>query len=225
MNCSFERTELPQLQSSCSPESPEVYAQPTKWQKLRAVAQSQSLLPANAASKALLAYGGNHTLHVASSPLDHLNVPVLDHSDADFLRQPAHPASAKARLLLKSQHVSGVTDSLDADLQVEAVLRKAASRAAHMAGMQRESSPRIKSSSAVPLQPPVSIPAGDHEVPHFLVVVHVSVIPFYCLLVSTAGGEGGGGWGCLAERFMLMLKLSASMLAGWCKFCTWDSER
>ena len=208
MDCSFENTELPQLQSSCSPESPEIHAQPTKWQKLRAVAQSQSLLPAHAASKSLLAYGVDHALHIASSSLDHLNVSVLQYPDTYLLRQPAHLASAKAKLLLKSQHVSGVTDSLDADLQVEAVLRKAASRAAHMAGMPRVPSPRIPSSTALPSQPPTSTPAGDHQVLHCWLSPMSLLHPFVaCLLASIAGRP-------LAE--MLVLHSSPSMLAGSC---------
>ncbi len=136
MSCDIP--ELPMLQSSCSPENSEGSGELTRWQRLRTLAQTKSLLPASAPSKAMTAYGGPHTIHVTSSPLDHFATPAMPHQDLAIApRKPGQLASVRARSLLQSQRESIVSDSLDADLQVEAVLRKAAGRAACLAGLPK----------------------------------------------------------------------------------------
>ncbi|KAL3139777.1 hypothetical protein ABBQ38_004080 [Trebouxia sp. C0009 RCD-2024] len=155
--------ELPHLESSCSPENADAYAEPTRWQRLRAVAQTRSLLPADAAIKALAVEEGPYALHVASSPLSHFD--SLPYQDIGILSRPTQIESARARVLLQSQHVSGVTDSLDADLQVEAVLRKAANQAACLAGLPRAPPRRSKVLAGLPLQShsPTSMPPVDQK--------------------------------------------------------------
>ena len=135
------------LQSSCSPDGSEGLAQLTRWQKLRNLAQTKSLLPASAPSNAIALCGDLNAMLVASLPQDHLAAPgqSCDHL-ALVLRQPGKLASVRAQTLLQSQRDSTVSDSLDADLQVEAVLRKAAARATHLAGFPKapQSQPHSK---------------------------------------------------------------------------------
>lgn len=168
MDIVSQPAELPRLESSCSPENAETYAEPTRWQRLRAVAQTQSLLPADSATKALAVDDGPYALHVASSPLSHFAIDSLLYQDTGILTRPAQIESARARVLLQSQHISGVTDSLDADLQVEAVLRKAANQAACLAGLPRAASRCNKALPGLQLQPcsPTRMPHADSKVPH-----------------------------------------------------------
>ena len=170
MDIVCQTPELPHLQSSCSPENAETYAEPTRWQRLRASAQTQSLLPADTAIKALTTYEGPYALHVSSLPLSHFAIGSLPPQDTGILSKPAQVASARARVLLQSQHISGVTDSLDADLQVEAVLQKAANRAACLAGLPRAPSSCSKVLSPLPPQPYslIIVPAADQKVPDVL---------------------------------------------------------
>ena len=136
---------IPRLQPSCSPDTSEGIAELTRWQKLRSLAQTKSLLPSSAPNQAIAAYSGLHANHVASSPLDQFAAPAMQYPNlAAVPTQPGQLASARARLLLQSQHEGTMTDSLDADLQVEAVLRKAASRAACLAGLPRAPPSRSK---------------------------------------------------------------------------------
>ena len=160
-----------------------MHAEPTRWQRLRAVAQTRSLLPSDTAvsSMALASNGGPYALHVASSPLDHFVIGSCHHQGTGTLSRPAQATSARARVLLRSQHVSGVTDSLDADLQVEAVLQRAAKRAACLAGLPRAPSSSSIVLAALPLQPhsPASMPAADPQVPIMLPLLacHVPCLP------------------------------------------------
>lgn len=168
MDAVCQMSEMPCLQSSCSPGSPEMHAELTRWQRLRAVAQTRSLLPSDSAMSAMApaSNDGPYALHVASSPLDHYLVDSCPHQGTGTLSRPTQGASARARVLLRSQHVSGVTDSLDADLQVEAVLQRAANRAACLAGLPRAPSCGSKVLAALPLQP--HPPAADPKVPILL---------------------------------------------------------
>lgn len=160
--------QISELQSSCSPGSPDMHAEPTRWQRLRAVAQTRSLLPSHTAvsSMAHASSDGLYALHVASSPLDHDTIDSCPHQATGTLSRPDQAASARARVLLRSQHVSGVIDSLDADLQVEAVLQRAANRAACLAGLPRAPSRGSTVLAALPLQP--HPPAADSKVPMLL---------------------------------------------------------
>lgn len=166
MDLTCQTSELPHLESSCSPGSTEMYAGPTRWQRLRAVAQTRSLLPSDTAIQALATNDGPYVLHVASSPLSHFAIGSLPPQGTSTLVRPTQAASARARLLLRSQHVTGATDSLDADLQVEAVLQKAATRAACLAGLPK--APLCSSKVLAALQPhsPASVPAADQKVPN-----------------------------------------------------------
>ncbi len=129
---------LPKLQPSCSPEASEEGAELTRWQRLRSLAQTKSLLPSTTTGTAIAAYGGHHAIHIASSPLDLYARPAVPHHSLGVgSRQPGQLASARARSLLQCQPAGAVTDSLDADLQVETVLRKAAGRAVCQAGLPR----------------------------------------------------------------------------------------
>ena len=137
--------QLPTLQSSCSPDNSDATAELTRWQRLRGLAQTKSLLPPSAPSRAIAVGGSPHASHTASSRLDHFKIPAMAPQDlAVVLRQPGKFASARARSLLESQHVISISDSLDADLQVEAVLRKAAARAACLAGLPKEPASQCK---------------------------------------------------------------------------------
>lgn len=202
--------ELPHLESSCSPENADAYAEPTRWQRLRAVAQTRSLLPADAAIKALAVEEGPYALHVASSPLSHFD--SLPYQDIGILSRPTQIESARARVLLQSQHVSGVTDSLDADLQVEAVLRKAANQAACLAGLPRAPPRRSKVLAGLPLQShsPTSMPPVDQKVP-------ICILAF-CLCVSLA-------WSPALKLFLQHLHLwMADVHVGCCQACTSCSQ-
>ena len=172
MDMVCQTSELPQLESSCSPGSAEMYVEPTRWQRLRAVAQTRSLLPSETAIKALPTNDGPYALHVSSSPLSHFAIDSLPPQGTGTLNRPAQAASARARVLLQSQHVCGVTDSLDADLQVEAVLQKAANRAARLAGLPK--APPCSSKVLAALQPcsPATVAAADQK---------VSSYPLFCL--------------------------------------------
>ncbi len=129
---------LPKLQPSCSPEASEEGAELTRWQRLRSLAQTKSLLPSATLDKPIAAFGGHHAINIASSPLDLYARPAVPHHGLGVgSRQPGQLASARARSLLQCQPAGAVTDSLDADLQVEAVLRKAAGRAVCQAGLPR----------------------------------------------------------------------------------------
>ena len=129
---------LPNLQPSCSPEASEEGAELTRWQRLRSLAQTKSLLPSATIGTAIAAFDGNHAIHIASSPLDLYARPAVPHHSLGVgPRHPGQLASARARSLLQRQPAGAVTDSLDADLQVEAVLQKAAGRAACLAGLPR----------------------------------------------------------------------------------------
>ena len=129
---------LPKLQPSCSPEASEEGVELTRWQRLRSLAQTKSLLPSATLDKTIAAFGGHHAINIASSPLDLYARPAVQHHGLDVgSRQPGQLASARARSLLHCQPADAVTDSLDADLQVEAVLRKAAGRAVCQAGLPR----------------------------------------------------------------------------------------
>ena len=161
-----QTSELPHLESSCSPGSTEMYVEPTRWQRLCAGAQTQCLLPSDTAIKALATNDGPHALHVASSPLSHFAIDSLLPQDTGTFIRPDQAASAQARVLLQSQHVSGVTDSLDADLQVEAVLQKAANRAACLAGLSKAPSCRSTVLAALHTYSSASVPAADQQVPH-----------------------------------------------------------
>ena len=166
METSFESSEMPRLQLSCSPENPEALVEPTRWQRLRVLAHSQSLLTAGAASTALVAYGATETLRTASSPLERNTAQLLPYMHTHLLRTPAHLASAKAKLLLQASQVNELlTDSIDADLQVEAVLCKAAARAAHLAGLPQAASGRSKALAALPPQPQTHLPFEGRKVP------------------------------------------------------------
>lgn len=162
MDIVCQTSELPHLQSSCSPGSTEMYVEPTRWQRLRAVAQTQTLLPSDTAIQAIATRDAPYALHVASSPLSHFAIDSLPPQGAVI--GPVQAASARARVLLQSQHVSGVTDSLDADLQVEAVLQKAANRAACLAGLSK--APSCSTKVLTTLQPHSSarVPAADQQV-------------------------------------------------------------
>ena len=166
MDITCQTSELPHLESSCSPGSTEMDAEPTRWQRLRAVAQTRSLLPSDTAIKALATNDGPYALHVASSPLSHFAIDSLPPQGIGTLVRPAQAASARARVLLQSQHVSGVIDSLDADLQVEAVLQKAANRAACLAGLPKAPSCSSKVLAALQPHSPASVPATDQKVPN-----------------------------------------------------------
>ena len=156
---------VPRLQPSCSPDTSEGIAELTRWQKLRSLAQTKSLLPSSAPNQAIAAYSGLHANHVASSPLDQFAAPAMQYPNLAAVRtQPGQLASARARLLLQSQHEGTMTDSLDTDLQVEAVLRKAASRAACLAGLPRAPPSRSKVLANLrtdDCQPKVLAPAAD----------------------------------------------------------------
>ena len=135
----------PGFQPSCGTDNSEGAAELTRWQKLRSLAQTKSLLPSSAPTQAIAAYSGLRANHVASSPLDQFAAPAMQYPNlAAVHTQPGQLASARARSLLQSQHEATMTDSLDADLQVEAVLRKAASRAACLAGLPRAPPSRSK---------------------------------------------------------------------------------
>ena len=128
--------ELPMLQSSKSPDSSEGIAQLTRWQRLRTLAQTKSLLPAAAASDTIAMCSNLDTGMMASSPIDQLAAQSQENL-ALILRQPGKLAAARARTMLQSQQEIAISDSLDADLQVDAVLRKAAARAVHLAGFPK----------------------------------------------------------------------------------------
>ncbi|DBA67260.1 TPA: hypothetical protein ACH3X2_001569 [Trebouxia sp. C0005] len=129
---------LPKLQPSCSPEASEEGAELTRWQRLRSLAQTKSLLSSATLDKTIAAFGGHDIIHIASSPVDLYARPAVPHHGLGVgSRQPGQLASARARSLLQCQDAGAVTDSLDTDLQVEAVLRKAAGRAVCQAGLPR----------------------------------------------------------------------------------------
>ena len=157
---------LPKLQPSCSPEASEEGAELTRWQRLRSLAQTKSLLSSATLDKTIAAFGGHDAIHIASSPLDLYARPAVPHYGLGVgSRQPGQLASARARSLLQSQPAGAVTDSLDADLQVEAVLRKAAGRAVCQAGLPR--APPSHSKVLATLSPD-SLRNDQSEVPYSL---------------------------------------------------------
>lgn len=201
--------DLPHLESSCSPENADAYAEPTRWQRLRAVAQSQNLLPTDTAIKALAVEEGPYALHVASSPLTHFD--SLPDQNIGILNRPTQIESTRARVLLHSQHISGVIDSLDADLQVEAVLRKAANQAACLAGLPRAPPRCSKVLADLPLQScsPTNMPSADQKVPHILA---------FCLGVMLA-------WSPALKLFLQHLHLWRAVVHVGChQACTSHSE-
>lgn len=155
---------LPKLQPSCSPEASEEGAELTRWQRLRSLAQTKSLLPSATLDKAIAAFGGHHAIHIASSPLDLPARPAVPHHSLGVgPRQFGQLASATARSLLQCQPGGAVTDSLDADLQVEAVLRKAAGRAVCLAALP---SARPSHSKVLANLSPNSLRNDQSEVPY-----------------------------------------------------------
>ncbi|KAA6424263.1 MAG: hypothetical protein FRX49_05475 [Trebouxia sp. A1-2] len=157
---------LPKLQPSCSPEASEEGAELTRWQRLRSLAQTKSLLSSATLDKTIAAFGGHDIIHIASSPVDLYARPAVPHHGLGVgSRQPGQLASARARSLLQCQDAGAVTDSLDTDLQVEAVLRKAAGRAVCQAGLPR--APASHSKVLANLSPN-SLRNDQSEVPYSL---------------------------------------------------------
>lgn len=125
--------DLPRLQPSCSPDSND---SPTRWQKLRTLVQTKSLMPADPNSAIIPAFASRHPTHMHNSALNHFATVTKPRQKPHHLRHDAAGTDrARATLLFEPEIEPGPVDSLETDLQVEAVLRKATARAARMAGL------------------------------------------------------------------------------------------
>ena len=133
---SSDMPELPRLHTSCIPCTAERSTELTRWQRLRALAQTKDQRMSAEPPKHTAADGGLYPMGGTLACGDHGAEPGMPSQHlAVVLRQPGQHVMATARSLLRSQHASPCSDSLDADMQVEAVLRKAAHRAACLAGL------------------------------------------------------------------------------------------
>ena len=128
-----DQADLPRLQPSCSPDSND---SPTRWQKLRTLVQTKSLMPADPNSAVVPAFASRHPAHMHILALNHFaTVTKPRQRPHHLLHDAAGSDRARTALLFEPEIEPGPVDSLETDLQVEAVLRKAAARAARMAGL------------------------------------------------------------------------------------------
>lgn len=126
-----QQSDVPRLQPSCSPDSSD---SPTRWQKLRTLVQTKSLMPADP-STAVPAFAGRHAAQMHNSALNHFATVTKPRQRAERLQHGGATERARTALLFDPDIESSPIDSLETDLQVEAVLRKATARAACMAGL------------------------------------------------------------------------------------------
>ena len=126
------QSDVPRLQPSCSPDSSD---SPTRWQKLRTLVQTKSLMPADPSTAAVSAFAGRHAAQMHNSALNHFATVTKPCQRAAQLLHGGATDRARTALLFDPDIESSPIDSLETELQVEAVLRKAAARAACMAGL------------------------------------------------------------------------------------------
>lgn len=164
---------LPRLQPSCSPDSSD---SPTRWQKLRTVAQTTSLVPSDPVVCAALA--GRHAAQMQNSALNHFTTVTKPRQKAQLLQ---YIVGSDRALLFEPDAEPSPCDSLETDLQVDAVLRKATARAVRLAGLP-QAPPRhsrmlaglVGASDAQP-----AMTAGRHQV---IATVYFCIS---CILIKT----------------------------------------
>lgn len=118
--------------------SPDGSNSPTRWQQLCTVAQTKSLIPSDPAVIAALA--GRHAAH--NSALNHFATVTKPRQG---LCRLLHGVAGSDRALLFEPEVEpSPCDSLETDIRVDAVLRKAAARAARLAGLPQAPTSHIK---------------------------------------------------------------------------------
>ena len=157
-----ETADLPSLQPSCSPVNSD---SPTRWQKLRVSVQTRSLLPLNLNAAVIPAFAGRQAAHMHNSALNRFATVSKPRQPANLLLHGATANDrARAALLFQPEVEPTLLDSVEADIQVEAVLRKATARAACLAGLPPE---RPAAAPALPVPTRTQSPHRGlgHQVP------------------------------------------------------------